>query len=91
MTSLYFTEQKAENELAARLKLSKYDSGTGVMPMDFADRVHFPAPWGASRVAPAGPFPTKFDPKLGTMAVQSSYLPYVVVAAVAAMYLLTRG
>lgn len=92
MTSRYFTEQQAENELAARLNLQKYDSGTGIPAMDFLDRVHFPSPYGATVVPPAGPFPTRMNldvPNMGGPGT-TSYTPYIVVGVLVLWLLLTR-
>lgn len=90
MTSLYFTEQRLENELAERLDLSKYDSGTGVPAMDFVERVHFPAPHGANIVPPAGPFPSKMNLTVPT-GNETSYTPYIVVGVLVVMLLMTRS
>jgi hypothetical protein len=90
MTSLYFTEQRAENELAARLDLQKYDSGTGIAAMDFLDRVHFPAPYGAAIVPPAGPFPTRMNLGVADADGTTSYTPYIVVGVLLLWVLMTR-
>jgi hypothetical protein len=90
MTSLYFTEQRAENALSHKLDLSLYQSGTGVMPSDWVDQVHWPSPYGAATVPPAGPFPSRFDTGIPETPGMETLIPHLAVAALVLLVLSAR-
>jgi hypothetical protein len=86
----YFANQFYENQLDHNLyNPNAWNSFTGVPPLDYLNRVHFPSMKGAFTTPPAGPYATQLIIKQPTETggFDTTYVPHLALAVLAVFFL----